>query len=115
MLYTICRFIHKYEMVGRILEESNKVINAIIAEIAKRLRSIPTTTTRIKVTNAQTQSNINREILEHNIELKEAITGKKKGHQKTRSKVVAILSMVKEYVVLKEGKYLKLSSENLIS
>ena len=63
MFCAIRRFVHKYEMTGRISEESNKAFNVTLAEIKKQLRCMPTTMTRIEVTNARTQSNLNGEIL----------------------------------------------------
>ena len=38
-------------------------------------------------TNTRTQSNLNGEILDHKIELKDATTGKKRRPQKARTKV----------------------------
>ena len=117
MFCAIRRFVHKYEMAGRISEESNEAFNATLAEIKRRLRCMPTTSTRIEVTNARTQSNLNGDILEHKIKLKVATTGKKRGRQKARAKVADNLSIIKrvdEYYLFKGEKYLKLSSGNLL-
>ena len=72
-------------MAGRISEESNKTFNSTLVDIKTRLRTIPTTTTRIEVTNARTQSNLNSEIVQHKVELKKDITGKKRGTQKPKT------------------------------
>ena len=54
MFCAICRFIHKYEIAGRISEESNEALNSTHTDIKTRLRTMPTTTTCIEVTNACT-------------------------------------------------------------
>ena len=77
---TIRKFIRKYKIAGRISKESNEVFNSTIAAI--------NTTTHIEVPNARTQSNLNGEIVQHEVELKKAITGKKRGSQKARFRTV---------------------------
>ena len=65
------------------------------------MRTIPTTTTRIEATNARTQSNLNGEIVQQKAELKKAITGKKRGAQKARTRTIEntkLVSMVDLYV-----------------
>jgi len=88
MFYTICRFIYRYEMAGRISKESNEAFNSTLDDIKTRLRTMPTTTKRIEVTYARTQSNLNEEVLQHKVELKETITGKKRGAHKARTRRV---------------------------
>ena len=104
MLCAICRFVHKYEMAGRISEESNEAFNATLAEIKKRLRCMPTILTRIEVMNARTQSNLNGDILEHKIQLKLATTATQRGPQKAKAKVADNLSITKrvdEFIFLR--------------
>ena len=83
MFCTIRRFVHRYEMAGRISEESNEAFNGTLADIKAMLRCMPTTTTRVEVTNARTQSNLNGDIMQEKIVLKTGITGKKRGPQKS--------------------------------
>jgi len=47
MFCIIHRFIHKYEMAGRISEESNEAFNSTLVDIKTRLETMPITTTRI--------------------------------------------------------------------
>ena len=78
---------------------------------------MPTILTRIEVTNARTQSNLNGDILRHKIQLKVATIGKQRGLQKAKAKVADNLSITKrvdEYYLFKGEKYLKLSSGNLL-
>ena len=74
MFCTIGEFVHKYEMTGRVSEESNESFNATLAEIKYRLKCMPLTKQRIEITNAQTQGNLKGDILEEKISLKNAIT-----------------------------------------
>ena len=52
MFCTIREFVHRYEMTGRVLEESNESFNGTLAEIKDHLKSMPGTKQRIGVTNS---------------------------------------------------------------
>ena len=117
MFCAIRKYVHEYHMAGRISEESNEAFNATLAEIKGRLRCMPVTSTRIKVTNARTQSNLNGEMLDNKVKLKAQVSGKKRGPQNVKAKVLCNLTIsneVREYVVFKEQRYLKLSNGNLL-
>ena len=77
MFCCICWYVHTYEMVDRISKESNGVFNATLADIKTRLQCMPTTSTRVEVTNTRTQSNLKGEILVHRVESQDAISGRR--------------------------------------
>ena len=52
MFCTIREFVHRYEMAGRVSEESNDSFNGTLAEIKDRLKSMPGTKQQIGVTNS---------------------------------------------------------------
>ena len=56
-------------MTGRISEESNEAFNGTLATVKSKLKSMPTTATRVEVTNARTQSNLKGEILDLKVAL----------------------------------------------
>ena len=117
MFCCIRRYVHTYEMTGRISEESNEAFNGTLADIKTRLRCMPTTSARVAVTNARTQNNLKGEILHDRMKLQDAITGKKRGSLKARARNVddiALSSVDSEYIMFKGVNYLKLKSGNLL-
>jgi len=117
MFCTIRNFVHTYEMAGRISEESNEAFNGTLAEVKSRLRCMPTTEKRVEVTNARTQSNLKGDVLEEKIALRNSITGKKRGPQKTRvraSDEVIVVDSSGGYVEFKGVSYFVLSNGNLL-
>ena len=83
MFCFIRRFVYTYEISDRISGESSEIFNATLAHVKSRLRCMPTTSTRIE-TNARTQANLNGKVLDHKVELQDALKGKKRGAYKTR-------------------------------
>ena len=118
MFCTIREFVHKYEMTGRVSEESNESFNATLAEIKYRVKCMPMTKYRIETTNARTKGNLKGDILDEKISLKKAITGEKRGPQKPRVRTLdndaPVHTMRSMYVIFKGEKYFKLASGNLI-
>jgi hypothetical protein len=117
MFCCIRRFVHTYEMTGRISEESNEAFNATLAHVKTRLRCMPTTSTRIETTNARTQSNLNGEVLDVKVELQDSLKGKKRGTYKARVRVIdemRLSSIEDDCVEFKGEMYLKLTSGNLM-
>ena len=113
MFCTIRNFVHTYHMTGRISEESNEAFNGTLANVKSKLKSMPTTATRVEVTNARTQSNLKGEILDLKVALQEGTTGKKRGPQKPRTRSVEdmiLTSMSSEYVEFKGEMFVKLVS-----
>ena len=104
-------------MTGRISEESNEAFNGTLATVKSKLKSMPTTATRVEVTNARTQSNLKGEILDLKVALQEGTTGKKREPQKPRTMSVEdmiLTSMSSEYVEFKGEIFVKLVSGNLL-
>jgi hypothetical protein len=115
MFCTIRNFVHRYEMAGRISEESNEAFNGTLAEVKSRLRCMPTTEKRVEVTNARTQSNLKGDILMEKIALQSSITGKKRGPQKARVRAydeVAVVNSAGGIVEFKGVSYFVLSNGN---
>ena len=104
-------------MAGRISEESNEAFNGTLATVKSKLKSMPTTVTRVEVTNARTQSNLKGEIFDLKVALQEGTAGKKRGQQKpraTRVEDMMLSSMCSEYVEFKGEIFVKLVSGNLL-
>ena len=104
MFCCIRQYVHTYGMAGRISEEINKAFNVTLADIKTRLQCMPTTSTRVEVTSARTQSNLKGEVLEHRVVLQDAIIGKKRRQMKTRARDtdnIAITFVDDEYIEFK--------------
>jgi len=117
MFCSIRRFVHEYEMTGRILEKSNEAFNATLANVKSRLRCMPTTSTRIETTNARTQANLNGEVLNQKVLLQDGVKGKKRGPYKARVRTadeMTVSSVGDNCIEFKGKMYLKLVSGNLL-
>ena len=114
---TIRNFVHKYEMTGRISEESNEGFNGTLADIKERLRCMPSHKERIHLTSAQTQGNLNGNILEEKLAIRASIEGKRRGPQKDKVQIADERSVVGgsgDSVLLRGDTYLRLQNGNLI-
>ena len=69
-------FVHKYEMAGRVLEESNESFNTVLAKVNKMVACMPGTVSRVGLINNQTQGNLKSEIMEPKLVVMDAIEGK---------------------------------------
>jgi len=79
-------FIHRYGMAGRVSEESLESFNAVVAEIKKVLRSMPTTTGRMKKINERLQGNLKEEVVKDRVMIDEKYTGAKRNKYRPRKR-----------------------------
>ena len=114
---TIRNFMHKYEMAGRISEESNEGSNGILADTKERLRCMPSDKERIHLTSVRTQGNLNGNILEEKLAIGASIQGKRRGPQKDKVQMADERSVVGGSggsVMLRGDTYLRLQNGNLM-
>ena len=79
MFCSICNFVHRYEMAGRVSEESNELFNGVLMLVKRLLASMPVTVVRVELINARIQGNLNGDISEPELVILKKTTGTKRG------------------------------------
>ena len=67
-------------------EESLESFNAVLAEVKRVLRGLPTTTGRMKKINERMQGNLKEEVSKDRMMIEENYTGAKRGKYKERER-----------------------------
>ena len=111
------RYVHEYEMSGRVSEESNEAFNATLEEIKKVLRSMVSHRQRINKIDERSQGNIKGGVLEKRLMIEEAKKGTKRGPYKKRVKSAGneeVLSEIRSCREIDGERVVVLGSGNLL-
>ena len=95
-------------MSGKISEESNEDFNGTLNNVKSLLQCMPSTTDRINITTARTQVNLKGNVLDEKLVITKAITGKKRGRQQAKTRLMDIRSVIGEedgFILFKEEKF----------
>ena len=92
---TLHRFIHNYQMAGRVSEESNEAYNGTLGFVKGNLKSMPNKKQRVHTTTSREQGNIKGPILEARLNVQKVSAGNKRGPTKQKQEQ-ATASKVKQ-------------------
>ena len=81
LLYHLPGYVDFWEMLGIISEESFEAFHAKLCQTKGDLKYMPSTTDRVKTTNARTQSLLKKDIMELTLQVEAGTTGEKTGKQ----------------------------------
>ena len=114
---TLRRFIHKYQMAGRVLEESNEAYNGTLWFVKGYLKSMPNTKQRVHTTTSREQGNTKGPIPEARLHVQKVSTGNKRGPQQAKARAVEggdIMGDERVFAELDGERYVKLPNGNLL-
>ncbi len=117
MFCTVRRFVHTYEMAGRISEESNEAYNGTQADTKAILSCMPCDSKRIQKITERAQGNLKGEVLKSRVQIVKKSSGKKRGPYKRKARVVEDSSLLRSDrpIMMVEGEsYVMLGSGNLL-
>ena len=77
-------FVDKYQMLGRILEESFESVHSLMARIKAMVASMTGDQKRIETANAKCQTKLKPQVMEPSIKITTANIGKKRGPAKNK-------------------------------
>ena len=77
-------FVNKYQMLGRILEESFESVHSLMARIKAMVASMTGDQKRIETANAKCQTKLKPQVMEPSIKITTANIGKKRGPAKNK-------------------------------
>ena len=81
---TVRNYVHRYEMTGRISEESHEAYNATMADVKTIVRCMPCDEKRVEKIAERTQGNLKGEVATSRLEISRKRKGKERGLYKAR-------------------------------
>ena len=96
------RFVDRYEMTGRVSEESNEAYNGTLKEVKRILRCMVSDEQRIQKITERSQANVNGGVVEKRIEIENNCKGKARGPYEKRSRQVGGEEILRREEEIKE-------------
>jgi len=117
MFCAVRRFVHTYEMAGRVSEESGEAYNGTQADLKGMLSSMPCDERRIEKITERAQGNLKGEVLKCRVMIDNKSKGKRRGPYRKKARVTgdrSILSRETKTMEVDGESYMVLGSGNLL-
>lgn len=117
MFCTIRRFVHKFEMAGRVSEEGGEAFNGTQKGTKGDLKCMPSNSKRITKISERSQGNLKGDVLKNRLKIDEKKKGKERGPYKPRTRAAENMMILKVTGSMKEidgEEYVYLQSGNLL-
>ena len=114
----IRRFVHNFEMAGRVSEESNEAYNATLQILKSVLMRMPSNNQCVQKITEQAQGNLKGDVMESRLAINEKKKGKKRGPYKPRARLSderELLSGQESIREVRGERYMVLGSGNLLN